>query len=76
LDNKKGAQEPLDRAPPRLAGGLSTPGDAPRYEYDEIGDNGAHESGLPSSALFINIAAAPVKPNAAGIWRERLQTFV
>ena len=32
LENKKGAQEPLDCAPPRLAGGSSTRGGAPRYE--------------------------------------------
>jgi hypothetical protein len=31
---KKGLKSPCFRAPPRLAGGSSTPGDAPSYEND------------------------------------------
>src|ERR1051326_7605019 len=32
---KKGLQEPLSRAPPRIAGGLATPGGAPSYDEDQ-----------------------------------------
>ena len=39
---KKGLEEPLIRAPPRLAGGSSTPGGAPRYENQRCNNKSPH----------------------------------
>src|SRR5579862_4640115 len=64
---KKGLKWPLDHAPPRLAGGSSTHGGAPGYENQRR--EGPHEPAISCSDFLISIAAAPVKPNAAGIWR-------
>jgi hypothetical protein len=66
--NKKGAQEPLDRAPPRSRVVLSTLGGAPQYENQRRRNKSPHGCALVSRLRFISIAAAWVKQNAAGIW--------
>src|SRR5580692_9207439 len=65
LDNKKGPRRALDfRAPPHLAGGLSTPGGALSYEDRNKITQGC---ALRFQMHLICIAAAWVKPIAAGI---------
>src|SRR5262249_28893952 len=65
---KKGRKGPGFRAPPRLAGGLSTPGGALAYENR---NKSPHGCALRSDAQVIGITAAPVKPNAAESRRRR-----
>src|SRR5579862_4713430 len=55
---KKGLERPLGRAPPRLAGGLSTPGGALRYE-DQRGRKITHGCALRSeAAIYMHCGSA------------------
>src|SRR5580692_8235362 len=49
---KKGLEGPLGRAPPRLAGGLSTPGGALRYENQRGRNQSTHGCALPSETVI------------------------
>jgi hypothetical protein len=71
---KKGLKSPCFRAPPRLAGGSSTPGDAPSYENDNPEpphDLRLSRRSFPRAflldAVVISIVAMRVKANAAGV---------
>jgi hypothetical protein len=77
---KKGLKSPCFRAPPLLAGGSSTPGDAPSYEnsnHEMLHDFAALAPLLQQfpaapfrlNALLISIVARRVKVNTAGIGR-------
>src|SRR5260370_6651467 len=63
---KKGLEGPLGRAPPRLAGGLSTPGGALRYEDQRCCSKSTHGCALRSEAVFYMHCGSAGQVNCGG----------